>query len=32
MDKRWSIYIDIEGFGARYDQTMDALVPLNALM
>jgi hypothetical protein len=32
MDKRWSIYIDIEGFGARYDQTMNALVPLNALM
>ena len=32
MDKRWSIYIDIEGFGARYDQTMDALAPLNALM
>ncbi|MDK8465145.1 hypothetical protein [Marinobacter sp. SS13-12] len=32
MDKRWSIYIDIEGFGARYDQTMAALIPLNALM
>ncbi len=32
MDKRWSIYIDIEGFGSRYDQTMNALVPLNALM
>ncbi|WP_141246963.1 hypothetical protein [Halomonas salipaludis] len=32
MDKRWSIYIDIEGFGARYDQTMAALLPLNALM
>lgn len=32
MDKRWSIYIDIEGFGARYDQTMAALAPLNALM
>ncbi|TLF45097.1 hypothetical protein FEI13_18440 [Halomonas urmiana] len=32
MDKRWSIYIDIEGFGARYDQTMVALLPLNALM
>lgn len=32
MDKRWSIYIDIEGFGARYDQTMAALLSLNALM
>lgn len=32
MDKRWSIYIDIEGFGARYDQTINALDPLNALM
>jgi len=32
MDNHWSIYIDIEGFGARYDETMDALIPLNALM
>lgn len=32
MDKRWSIYIDIEGFGSRYDQTMNALGSLNALM
>lgn len=31
-DKRWGIYIDIEGFGKRYDQTMNALIPLNALM
>lgn len=31
-DKRWGIYIDIEGFGKRYDQTMQALIPLNALM
>jgi len=31
-DKRWGIYIDIEGFGKRYDQTMEALHPLNALM
>ncbi len=32
MDKRWSIYIDIEGFGSQYDQSMNALIPLNALM
>ncbi|MCU7808005.1 MAG: hypothetical protein KZQ73_09095 [Candidatus Thiodiazotropha sp. (ex Semelilucina semeliformis)] len=31
-DTRWGIYIDIEGFGAQYDQTMKALLPLNALM
>lgn len=31
-DKRWSIYIDIEGFGSKYDQTMNALIPLNGLM
>jgi len=31
-DKRWSIYIDIEGFGSQYDQTMNALIPLNGLM
>lgn len=31
-DTRWGIYIDIEGFGSRYDPTMKALLPLNALM
>jgi hypothetical protein len=31
-DTRWGIYIDIEGFGSRYDQSMMALLPLNALM
>ena len=31
-DKRWSIYIDIEGFGNKYDHIMDAIIPLNALM
>lgn len=31
-DLRWGIYIDIEGFGSRYDQSMRALTPLNALM
>ncbi len=31
-DRRWGLYIDIEGFGIRYDQTMEALIPLNALM
>jgi len=31
-DTRWAIYIDIEGFGSLYDQTMRALLPLNALM
>lgn len=31
-DIRWGIYIDIEGFGSQYDQTMKALLPLNALM
>ncbi len=29
---RWGIYIDIEGFGANYDETMSGLIPLNALM
>lgn len=32
LNKRWSIYIDIEGFGARYDDTAKALLPLNALI
>ncbi len=32
MDKRWSIYIDIEGFGARYDRTPSSLESLGALM
>ena len=32
IDTRWAIYIDIEGFGSLYDQTMRALLPLNALM
>ncbi|WP_303905276.1 hypothetical protein [Thiohalomonas denitrificans] len=31
-DTRWAIYIDIEGFGSLYDQTMRAILPLNALM
>ncbi len=31
-DFRWGIYIDIEGFGSQYDQTMKALLPLNSLM
>ena len=31
-DTRWAIYIDIEGFGSHYDQTVKALRPLNALM
>ncbi len=32
-DRRWGIYIDIEGFGKKYSQDMvKALSPLNALM
>lgn len=31
-DVRWGIYIDIEGFGPQYGQSMRALTPLNALM
>lgn len=31
-DKRWGIYIDIEGFGAKFDQNITSLLPLNALM
>lgn len=31
-DQRWGLYIDIEGFGAKYDQSAEALIPLRALM
>lgn len=32
MDKRWAIYIDIEGFSALYPESNDALWALNKLM
>jgi len=31
-DQRWGIYIDIEVFGAKYDQSSEALIPLRELM
>jgi hypothetical protein len=32
MGDRWAIHIDVEGFGAKWDDTMEAFRGLNALM
>lgn len=32
MQDRWAIHIDIEGFGTKWDDTIDAFLGLNALM
>lgn len=32
MSARWAIHIDVEGFGVKWDDTMDAFAGINALM
>ncbi len=32
MSERWAVHVDVEGFGAKWDDTADAFRGLNALM